>query len=77
MTVLYVNKFIMWHNYVNMVYIKAEGLFDKYTVSWNGGMGALHTNMRAKLKGTLRKQGVSCVLGSSEGGYEPSDGCYD
>ena len=31
--VLYVNKFIRWHNYVKIVYIKAEGLFDKYPVS--------------------------------------------
>ena len=37
--VLYVNKFIMWNNYVNIVYIKAEGLFDKYTVSRGDDMG--------------------------------------
>jgi len=29
--ILYFNAFIRWNNYINIVYVKAEGLFDKYT----------------------------------------------
>jgi hypothetical protein len=59
--VLYVNKFIRWRNYVSTVCIKAEGLFDKYTVSWRGGMGVLHTNVRTSWKGTSLKQCELCT----------------
>jgi hypothetical protein len=31
--VLYVNEFIRWYNYLYIVYIKADGLFNTYTVS--------------------------------------------
>jgi len=58
-------------------YIKADGLFDNYTVSWGNDMEAPDTNVRATWKGTLSKKSVSCILGSSEAVYDPSDGYYD